>query len=124
MTRLLCVCVGGAAGSGARFLLAEWIGGRVTSAFPWPILAVNVLGCLVVGFLAGFWASEPPSADLQALVATGFVGGFTTYSAFNHGVLFLVETGRAAVAAAYLATTVVGGLAAGLAGSALARLVR
>lgn len=124
MARLAWVCLGGAIGSGARFLLAEWIGGRVGGAFPWPILVVNVLGCLAAGFLGAFWALRSPAPEVVALVATGFLGGFTTYSAFNHGTLVLHEGGRTLLAAGYVAVTVVAGLAAGLLGAGLGRWVR
>lgn len=124
MARLAWVCLGGAVGSGARFLLAEWVAGRVAGAFPWPILVVNVLGCLAAGFLGAWWALRSPAPEVVALLATGFLGGFTTYSAFNHGVLVLHEGGRTLLAAAYVAGTVVAGVVAGLVGAGLGRWVR
>jgi CrcB protein len=124
MARLLWVCVGGALGSGGRFLLAEWLKGVVGGEFPWPILAVNVLGCFAAGFLGALWAMRSASPEVQALLVTGFLGGFTTYSAFNHGTLVLYEGGRGLIAAAYVGATLVAGLVAGVLGAALGRGVR
>ncbi|MBL9086061.1 MAG: CrcB family protein [Planctomycetia bacterium] len=124
MARLAWVCLGGAVGSGARFLLAEWLGSRGGGVFPWPILAVNLLGCLAAGFLGACWALRSPAPEVVALAVTGFLGGFTTYSAFNHGVFVLYAGGRAWLAAGYVAATVVGGLVAGLLGAGLGRWVR
>ena len=124
MARLAWVCVGGAVGSGLRFLLAEWVTRRVGGVFPWPILTVNLLGCFAAGFLGAFWAMRSPAPELVALAVTGFLGGFTTYSAFNHGTLVLYEGGRWGLAAGYVAVTVVGGLAFGLAGAGAGRWVR
>lgn len=124
MTRFLCVCAGGAAGSGLRYLLATWADARMPGAFPWGILVVNLLGCFGAGLLGAAWAQRTPSPEAVALVTTGFLGGFTTYSSFNHGLFLLTTGGRLATAAVYLATTVLGCVAAGLLGVLLGRSIR
>jgi CrcB protein len=125
VTRLALVCLGGALGSGARYLVATGIGrlGGVTSStsltlFPWGTLAVNVAGCFAIEVVvqASRLAGLPPLALLT--LTTGVMGGFTTYSAFNDQLLDLARQGRWTLAAAYLAATTLGCLAAGLLGIA------
>jgi fluoride exporter len=90
-------------------------------AFPWGTLTVNVLGSFIMGALVGwlaFKAGEGWSQPLRLFLATGILGGFTTFSAFSLDAVLIWERGDAGVAAAYVAASVllsVGGLVAGLA---------
>jgi fluoride exporter len=90
-------------------------------AFPWGTLTVNVLGSFIMGALVGwlaFKAGEGSSQPLRLFLATGILGGFTTFSAFSLDAVLIWERGDAGVAAAYVAASVllsVGGLVAGLA---------
>jgi fluoride exporter len=120
MRAFLLVCLGGAAGSGARYLLAGWLDRAGTAGFPWGTLAVNVLGCFVIELVV----SAAGLSRLAVLaLTTGVLGGFTTYSAFNHQTLTLARTGHWSTAAAYVGATLVGCTAAGVAGWAVGRLV-
>lgn len=91
MRDLLLVGSGGFLGSVARYYLGGWVlHATAASRFPWGTLAVNALGCLIIGMLAG--AAEyrhVMSAHLRLLVFTGFLGGFTTFSAFGYETYFL-----------------------------------
>jgi CrcB protein len=78
LTGLLLVAAGGAAGSVARYLVGLAAAG-LGAGFPWGTLAVNVLGSALVGLAAGLGAS----GDARLLLVTGFLGGFTTFSAFS-----------------------------------------
>lgn len=122
MTRFLWVCLGGAFGTGCRYLLAGAMIRTFGPAFPSGTLAVNLLGSLVAGALtqAGPWLGAPDS-DLRLAVTIGVLGGFTTYSAFNSETLVLAQRGALAVAAGYGALTVIGCLLMGLLGMALGR---
>jgi CrcB protein len=120
--RLALVCLGGALGSGARFLLAEWIGKVAGPGFPWGTWAVNVIGCFAIELVVLAGAHERlPSMAVLALT-TGVLGGFTTYSAFNNQMLALFRTGGA-TGFLYLAATLIGCVIAGLAGLALGQLL-
>ena len=95
---------------------------RVTgSAFPWGTLTVNVVGSFAMGLVAGWLAlkaGEGWSQQARLLLATGVLGGFTTFSAFSLDVVVLWERNEALSALAYGAGSVVlsvGGLVAGLA---------
>jgi CrcB protein len=123
MTRFLLVCAGGAAGSGARFLvgagLARWLG----PAHPWGTLAVNLGGSFLISLvmdLSVHYGVVP--AELRLLLAAGVLGGFTTYSSFNYEVLAYLQRGLWGQGGLYLLATVLGCLAAGMAGMAAARL--
>lgn len=125
MKLFLWVCVGGAAGSGARYLIAVWSLERLGKAFPWGTLAVNVVGCLFLGVLMRIGEkSGPVSPTLLIALTTGVLGGFTTYSSFNFEVFRMVQQGHARTAVAYVLLTLGGGFLASALGYAGARAVR
>jgi CrcB protein len=108
MINILAVAVGGAAGSVARYLLmgrvAHWLG----AAFPWGTLAVNILGCAIYGALVEIIARRwSAGGEMQALLFVGFLGGFTTFSAFSFDVFMLYERGAVTEAALYVVASVV-----------------
>ncbi len=114
---LLLVSMGGAAGSALRFLFSVWI--KPASGFPWPTLAVNILGCFAIGLVYGF-TSRHASEQMRLMLATGFCGGFTTFSAFGYENLTLIQSQQYALASAYVAASIVGGMAAVWLGNAVA----
>lgn len=118
MARFLLICLGGAVGTGCRYLLAGWLKERMGAAFPWGTLAVNVLGSFLLSLI--LMAVPKPTApfpeELRLALTTGVLGGFTTYSTFNHDTLKLFDEGAYGPGFAYLAATVVGCLLAGLLG--------
>ena len=120
---LLWVCLGGAAGSGARYLLSTWMLARFGPAFPWGTIAVNVIGSFFLGVVvtSASSAASPISPALRVALATGVLGGFTTYSTFNQDTLRLASEGRLGLAVANVALTVVVCLLSGLAGIAVVR---
>ena len=99
------VAVGGAAGAATRWAL---LAVATPPQFPWPTLLVNLAGCGLLGILMGLRAR--PSTLL--LVGTGLCGGLTTFSTFAVEVADLLRHDDCALGLAYLATSVVGGLAA------------
>ena len=122
MSRFLLVCLAGALGTGARFALATGIAALVGSRFPWGIVAVNVLGSFAIGAVTQLaTAGELMAPATRVVVTTGFLGGFTTYSAFNHDTVTYLQQDLWGRAFANVAVTLVGCLAAGFAGVAAAR---
>jgi CrcB protein len=121
MDRLLWICLGGAVGTGARYLIALWAAQRLGTAFPFGTLIVNLLGCFIIAVVmhAALMLGSPPT--LRAALTIGFLGGFTTYSSFNYETMRLFEEGAPAAAATNLLVTVCGGLAAGWLGLLAAR---
>jgi CrcB protein len=114
MKAVLLVALGGAIGSVARYKLSGLVlHHTVDWRFPAGTFAVNVLGCLVAGVLAGLAEKHDLlSPDARLLLFTGLLGGFTTFSAFGLETMHLIKRGDVAVAAANVALSVVAGLLA------------
>ena len=124
MEKLLYVMLGGALGSGARWLVGVGVAAKVSSAIPFSTLIVNVVGSYVMGIVAQHASGNASfSPEKRAFVATGLLGGFTTYSAFNQETIDFVNAGAWNSALFYAAATAVLCLAAGFAGMATARAI-
>ncbi|MEP2934883.1 MAG: fluoride efflux transporter CrcB [Gilvibacter sp.] len=81
MKALLFVMLGGGLGSGLRYLVSKVL--NTQGQLPWGTFTVNILGSLLIGFLMGWAAKNNNLSESQLLfLATGFCGGFTTFSAF------------------------------------------
>ena len=121
MQRVLIVFVAGGAGSVARYLVSLAIGPR---AFPYATLIVNLMGSFLIAFVLelGMLRKDLP-VNLQLALTTGFMGGFTTYSAFNFETTQLVIDGHAARGIANICATLIGAFGAGLLGLWLARRI-
>jgi fluoride exporter len=84
MTRLLWICLGGAVGTGARYLLSGWLLRVAPPGFPYGTLAVNVIGSFLLALLLQVpLTAESLPPTLRLALTTGVMGGFTTYSTFN-----------------------------------------
>jgi CrcB protein len=80
--------------------------------FPWATLAINVAGSLLLGILMGAFPSADEAWRVRALLAVGFCGGFTTFSAFSYETLLLLQRGSPATALAYTGASVAAGVLA------------
>jgi fluoride exporter len=91
--------MGGALGALARAWMVRLFEQRLGWAAPWPVLLVNLLGCFLIGCLLG-WLTRDVRWEplLRPLLAVGFLGGFTTYSAFAQDSLGLLRVGNYAPA--------------------------
>jgi fluoride exporter len=126
MSRLLLfVGVGGFAGATVRYVLSGYVQQATRSAaFPFGTLAVNVLGCFVIGLLSKLVESHGLfTADARALVLPGFLGGFTTFSTFGNETMNLFRDAELPFALANVAANVVLGLGAVWAGRTVAALI-
>lgn len=114
MKALLLVALGGARGSMARYKLSGLVlHHTIDWRFPAGTFAVNVLGCLVAGVLAGLAEKHDLfSGDTRILLFAGVLGGFTTFSAFGLETMFLLKRGEFGVALANVLVSVVAGLLA------------
>lgn len=110
------VAVGGMLGAPARYLLDRSVRARRGRAFPHGTVAVNVLGCLVLGACTGLALHGLP----LALVGAGFCGAFTTFSTFTFETVALFEDGLPVLAVANVAVSLVLGLGAAALGYAIA----
>src|SRR3990172_2069044 len=94
MTQALAVAVGGALGSLLRFWMSTGIYALLGRGFPYGTLAVNVLGCLLMGFLFVLFLDRfSTNGVLRAGMLIGVLGGFTTFSAFSMETINLIEEG-------------------------------
>jgi len=99
ITPVISVAIGGALGAVARYLIG------LTMVFPLGTLAVNIVGSFAIGLVWAFCVSRGFQAWLPVLM-TGFLGGFTTFSAFSLDTLRLVEGGRIGAAGGYVLVSV------------------
>jgi CrcB protein len=114
---LLWVCFGGAAGSGARYLLSTWLQHATGSGFPWGTLAVNAVGSFLMSLLMVVGLETAAlSPALRLGLTTGVLGGFTTYSAFNYETLGFLQEGAPLAASANVLGTLLACLVAGFLG--------
>ena len=108
----LWVALGGAAGAAARFGVAQWAAARWGWAFPWGTLAVNLTGSLAIGLLMTLLVGRGAEPYWRLLLVTGFLGGYTTFSAFSYETLQLLEQRRWETAALYACGSLLFGLVA------------
>ncbi|MEO5692164.1 MAG: fluoride efflux transporter CrcB [Usitatibacter sp.] len=121
---MLLVALGGAFGSVARYKMSGWIlHHTVDWRFPAGTFAVNVLGCLVAGILAGIAVKHDMlSPETRLLLFTGLLGGFTTFSAFGLETMLLLKRGEVLIAGANVLLSITAGLLALWLGMGLASL--
>ncbi|MCF6780610.1 fluoride efflux transporter CrcB [Stutzerimonas stutzeri] len=120
---LLAVTCGGVVGTLLRFAVATWGGTQWPRHFYLATLAVNLVGCLLIGYLYATFLTRPDiSPELRGALIIGFLGALTTFSSFSLDALRLLESGQVATAFGYIGGSVLGGLLATWAGLALARL--
>ena len=122
MGELAIVMIGGAVGSGLRFLVAAALPVH-HDTFPWPTFLVNVLGSFALGLLSGIaLKSDILSRTTLLLLGTGVCGGFTTFSTFSMESVGMLQAGHAALALFYMAGSLVGGLGAAALGVGVVRV--
>ena len=94
MQRFLLVCLAGAVGTGVRYLVGLGAARALGAAFPWGTLVVNLVGCFLMAAVAHVALTRSGFPETWRLVlTTGFMGGLTTYSAFNFEATRYFQTG-------------------------------
>ena len=114
MITFLLIGSGGFIGSVLRCLVSGFVQMLSQGAtFPVGTLAVNILGCLCIGFLSELFSARTfIGADAQTFLVVGILGGFTTYSAFGHDTMNLIREGDVALALLNVGAQVLVGLGA------------
>jgi CrcB protein len=121
MERLFWICLAGAAGTGARYLLSLWAAQRFGSAFPSGTLIVNLAGCFAIAMVMHAALTLSWSPTLRSAITIGFIGGLTTYSSFNYETTRLLEEGSPGLATLNITATLAGAFLAGWLGMLCAR---
>lgn len=118
------IAAGGALGAVARHFVNGAANGVLGLAFPWGTLTVNILGSVVMGVLIGLFAHvwQPPQ-EIRNFLTVGFLGAFTTFSAFSLDAVTLYQRGDIGLSAAYVAGSIILCIAGLLAGLYLVRMV-
>ena len=122
MNAYILVFLGGGLGAISRHAAGLAVGRIAGASFPWGTLLVNILGSFAMGLLIAWLARRSAGdLDLRLLLATGFLGGFTTFSAFSLDAVTLYERGALTAAAGYVIASVAVSILALFAGLWLAR---
>ena len=114
LLNLLYVGLGGFIGASLRYATGLFVGRFATEAqFPYGTFVVNMLGCLLIGFLAGFTDSRELLNDAsRAFIFTGMLGAFTTFSTFSYETMGLLQNGQTSPALTNLGLQIILGLLA------------
>lgn len=120
---ILLVALGGAVGACTRFVTDRRVQSWHDSVFPWGTFVVNVVGSLILGFLAGAAMFGVRAPVVQSLVGVGFCGALTTYSTFGYESVRLFADGARLFSVINVLGTALAGIASGVTGIALAAVI-
>jgi fluoride exporter len=123
MKAIVLVAFGGAIGSVFRYLIALWMKNLYAFEFPWHTFSVNIIGCLVIGFMFSITLENSSLDNIRLFVMVGILGGFTTYSSFGLETFDLFKQGKIILASTYILTTNIFGLAAVFCGYTFHKLI-
>ena len=112
MKTVFVIGAGSFIGGVLRYLLSLLIQSKMTSPFPLPTLIVNVIGCFFIGIVFGVFDKGQISHEWKLFLATGVLGGFTTFSAFSNETFLLFREGHNGSALLYIFASIVLGLLA------------
>ncbi|WP_238422887.1 fluoride efflux transporter CrcB [Gordonia sp. 'Campus'] len=116
----LAVLVAGALGAVTRFVVDGWFKQRWPTITPWGTFGINVTGSALLGVLAGSVIFHGAPHDLQAILGTGFCGGYTTFSTASFETMRLTQQGSRIRAVLYAVGSLIGAVAACAAGMTIA----
>ena len=119
--RIFGIVLAGGVGSLCRYWVST-LGNSIGGRMPYGTLAVNIAGCFVIGLLGALFLKRPEQETLRIVLIAGFLGGFTTFSAYSWETIALFRQGASANAAAYILASNFGGLLAAWAGYRIASI--
>lgn len=112
LTNIGLVAAGGMSGSVLRYLISAAMVHRLGTHFPWATLLVNIAGSLFIGLISGVASRHSSFQSWQLLLATGFCGGFTTFSALSNEALYMLKQQQYGWLALFLVASLLLGIGA------------
>jgi CrcB protein len=127
LNAFLLIGLGGVFGANARYLMSTWAAGRYGVGFPYGTFLVNVSGSFLLGFVLALSAGFDGTSEARYLLATGFLGAYTTFSTFTYETVALIRGGEFRRAVVNVFGSAVAGVAAAafgiVTGHAIVRLL-
>ena len=123
MKLILMIGSGSFIGGICRYLLTLFIQNKFLSAFPFGTLSVNIIGCFLIGLVFGISEKGNISMDWRLFLATGVLGGFTTFSAFSLETINLIRNNQIFYALIYMGASVLLGLFATFIGLWICKII-
>lgn len=122
MRLILTIGAGSFIGGILRYLVSLSVQSQVFSTFPYGTLTVNVAGCLLIGMVYGISDRFTLAPEMRLFLATGLLGGFTTFSAFSNETIAMLRDGQFWMAGIYVASSIILGLLATIGGILIIKL--
>jgi len=117
MKLILIVGLGSFIGGVLRYLISMFVKSKFVAAFPVGTFTVNIIGCFLIGIVFGLAMKGAMDDEMRLFLATGILGGFTTFSAFSQETFYLMRHQQTGLAVIYVLASVVVGLMATAAGN-------
>jgi fluoride exporter len=122
MKIILAIGIGSFLGGISRYLLSLLIQNRILTTFPFGTLTVNILACFLIGVVYGLSERGNVNSEWRLFLATGFLGGFSTFSSFSNETVSLLRDGQLWYAFGYVISSLAMGFAATFGGVSLIKL--
>ena len=122
MKLILAIGAGSFIGGILRYLLSQIIQSKFLVTFPFGTLTVNITGCFLIGLVYGFSDRGNLTPEWRLFLATGLLGGFTTFSAFSNETVAMLRDGQFGFATAYVSASVIVGIIASFTGILFTKL--
>jgi CrcB protein len=119
MKIVLLVGFGSFIGGMSRYLVTLFVQNKILSTFPYGTLAVNIIGCFLIGVIYGLSERGNMNPEWRLFLATGIMGGFTTFSSFSNETVSMLRDAEYLPAFSYVVFSVIVGLAATFGGISL-----
>ncbi len=110
MKILFAIGFGSFIGGSSRYLISIFFQQRIQGVFPWTTFSVNLIGCFLIGIVFSAFEKGNITGDWKLFLATGILGGFTTFSAFSMESLQMMRSGNVMLAMIYVLTSVLLGI--------------
>ncbi len=123
MKLILAIGIGSCIGGISRYFLSLFIQNKFLSAFPYGTMGVNIIGCFLIGIVFGLSERGNFTMEWRMFMATGILGGFTTFSSFSNETVGLLRDGQLWHAFTYVLLSVVVGLLATFTGISLIKFL-